>query len=127
MMCQCRRRAGREDWTAPGTWAAFWTRRFFRLAPLFYVTLAAALIAGPAIYADRVAIDSVLGQSLQPPERYLDGSFINIALHLSFLFGLLPDYAFLTPLPDLSLGLVLGRATVCTPVTNAHLVCRLLL
>src|SRR3546814_3009804 len=68
MMFQYRLRAGREDWTAPGTWAAFWTRRFFRLAPLFYVTLAAALIAGPAIYADRVAIDSVLGQSLQPPE-----------------------------------------------------------
>src|SRR3546814_8751285 len=80
-----RLRAGREDWNAPGTWAAFWTRRFFRLAPLFYVTLAAALIAGPAIYADRVVIDSFLGQSLQPSERYLDGSLTNIALHLSFL------------------------------------------
>ncbi|MFC3786573.1 peptidoglycan/LPS O-acetylase OafA/YrhL [Sphingopyxis italica] len=105
MMFQYRLRADREDWNAPGTWAAFWTRRFFRLAPLFYVTLAAALIAGPSIYADRVAIDSFLGQSLQPPERYLDGSLTNIALHLSFLFGLLPDYAFRTPLPDWSLGL----------------------
>jgi len=105
MMFQYRLRAGREDWNAPGTWTAFWTRRFFRLAPLFYVTLAAALIAGPSIYADRVVIDSFLGQSLQPPERYLDGSLTNIALHLSFLFGLLPDYAFRTPLPDWSLGL----------------------
>src|SRR3546814_5326526 len=69
MMFQYRLRAGREDWNAPGTWTAFWTRRFFRLAPLFYVTLAAALIAGPSIYADRVVIDSFLGQSLQPPER----------------------------------------------------------
>ena len=47
MMFQYRLRAGREDWNAPGTWTAFWTRRFFRLAPLFYVTLAAAQIAGP--------------------------------------------------------------------------------
>ncbi len=105
MVFQYQLRAGREDWDSPRTWAAFWTRRFFRLAPLFYVTLAAALIAGPAIYADRVAIDSFLGQSLQPPERYNDAGFANIALHLSFLFGLLPEYAFRTPLPDWSLGL----------------------
>lgn len=105
MMFQYRLRAGSEDWNAPGTWAAFWTRRFFRLAPLFYVTLAAALIAGPLIYADRVAIDTFLGQALQPRERYTDGSLANIALHLTFLFGLLPDYAFRTPLPDWSLGL----------------------
>jgi peptidoglycan/LPS O-acetylase OafA/YrhL len=105
MMFQYRLRAGSEDWNAPGTWTAFWTRRFFRLAPLFYATLAAALIAGPLIYADRVVIDSFLGQALQPRERYTDGSFTNIALHLTFLFGLLPDYAFRTPLPDWSLGL----------------------
>lgn len=105
MMYQYRLRAGSEDWNAPGTWAAFWTRRFFRLAPLFYVALAAALVAGPAIYADRVAIDTFLGQGLQPAERYTDASPTNIALHLTFLFGLLPDYAFRTPLPDWSLGL----------------------
>ncbi len=105
MMYQYRLRAGSEDWDAPGTWAAFWTRRFFRLAPLFYVTLAAALIAGPSIYADRVAIDSFLGQSLQPAERYTDGGVTNIVMHLTFLFGLLPEYAFRTPLPDWSLGL----------------------
>lgn len=105
MMFQYRLRAGSEDWSAPGTWAAFWTRRFFRLAPLFYVTLAAALIAGSMIYADRVVIDSFLGQALQPSERYTDASLTNIALHLTFLFGLLPDYAFRTPLPDWSLGL----------------------
>jgi len=105
MVFQYQLRAGSEDWSAPGTWASFWARRFFRLAPLFYVTLAAALIAGPAIYADRVAIDSFLGQGLQPAERYTDASLANIAAHLSFVFGLLPDYAYRTPLPDWSLGL----------------------
>ncbi|MCH7860716.1 MAG: acyltransferase [Proteobacteria bacterium] len=105
MVFQYRLRADVEDWRAPGTWAAFWTRRFFRLAPLFYVTLAVALLAGPALYADRVAIDSFLGQPLQPRERFADASLANIAAHLSFVFGLLPDYAFRTPLPDWSLGL----------------------
>ncbi len=105
MVFQYQLRRGSEDWNAPGTWASFWARRFFRLAPLFYVTLAAALIAGPTIYADRVAIDSFMGQGLQPAERYTDASLTNIAAHLSFVFGLLPDYAFRTPLPDWSLGL----------------------
>ncbi|WP_423603318.1 acyltransferase family protein [Sphingomonas sp. MS122] len=105
MVFQYQLRAGREDWNAPATWAAFWTRRFFRLAPLFYLTLAVALIAGPAIYESRVAIDSFLGQQLQPRERYADSSFVNVAAHVSFVFGLLPGYAFRSPLPDWSLGL----------------------
>jgi len=105
MVFQYQLRAGSEDWNAPGTWTAFWTRRFFRLAPLFYVTLAVALIAGPVIYESRVAIDSFLGQALQPRERYADASLANIAAHLSFVFGVLPGYAFRTPLPDWSLGL----------------------
>ena len=105
MVFQYRLRADVEDWRAPGTWAAFWTRRFFRLAPLFYVALAVALLAGPALYADRVAIDGFLGEPLQPRERFADASLANIAAHLSFVFGLLPDYAFRTPLPDWSLGL----------------------
>jgi peptidoglycan/LPS O-acetylase OafA/YrhL len=105
MVFQYQLRAGSEDWRAPATWASFWARRFFRLAPLFYVTLAAALIAGPAIYADRLAIDGFLGQALQPAERFTDSSLTNVVVHLSFVFGLLPDYAFRTPLPDWSLGL----------------------
>lgn len=105
MVFQYRLRSEFEDWRRPSIWAAFWTRRFFRIAPLFYVLLAAALIAGPAVYADRIAIDQFLGQPLQPPERYLDHGPANIAAHLSFVFGLLPAYAYRTPLPDWSLGL----------------------
>ena len=105
MVFQYRMRSQFEDWSHPAVWRSFWVRRFFRIAPLFYLTLAAALLAGPAIYADRVGIDGFLGQSLQAPERYLDASLLNIGLHVTFLFGLLPDYAFRTPLPDWSLGL----------------------
>jgi len=105
MTFQFQLRKDREDWARPATWAAFWTRRFFRISPLYFVLLAAALLAGKAIYADRVVIDSFLGQPLQAPERYTDASASNIALHVTYLFGLLPEYAFRTPLPDWSLGL----------------------
>jgi peptidoglycan/LPS O-acetylase OafA/YrhL len=36
-------RREREPWTAPSTWTAFWGRRFFRIAPLYYVALLAAV------------------------------------------------------------------------------------
>lgn len=105
MVFQYQLRRNFEDWSRFGTWASFWTRRYFRIAPLFYVMLAAALILGPMIYDGRVTIDTFFGRELQQPERYLDGSLTNIWMHLTFLFGLHPSYAYRTPLPDWSLGL----------------------
>lgn len=95
----------KEPWGAPAAWLKFWTRRFFRIAPLYYVALAAALLSGPMLFADRMEIDSFLGRSPQMPHRYLDGSVTNILAHLSFLFGFHPAYSFRTPLPDWSLAL----------------------
>jgi len=105
MVFQARIRSEREDWGRPSTWAAFWVRRVFRIAPLYYVLLAVALLLGPWIYADRVAIDAALGHQVQSPSRYLDAGPVNIWMHLSFLFGLVRSYAFRTPLPDWSIGL----------------------
>lgn len=105
MVLQYQLRRDFEDWNRFGTWVAFWTRRFFRIAPLFYVALVVALLLGPMVYSDRVAIDTFLDRNLQQPERYLDASFSNVLLHLTFIFGLLPSHAFRTPLPDWSLGL----------------------
>jgi len=105
MVVQYQLRRDFEDWSRLGTWAAFWTRRFFRIAPLFYAALLVALLLGPIIYSDRVAIDTFLDHKMQQPERYLDASISNILLHLTFVFGLLPSYAYRTPLPDWSLGL----------------------
>jgi peptidoglycan/LPS O-acetylase OafA/YrhL len=105
MVLQYQLRRDFEDWSRFGTWAAFWTRRFFRIAPLFYAALLVALLLGSMLYGDRVAIDTFLDHKLQQPERYLDASFTNVLLHLSFVFGLLPAYAYRTPLPDWSLGL----------------------
>jgi peptidoglycan/LPS O-acetylase OafA/YrhL len=50
-------------------------------------------------------IDSFLGQPLQIPERYTDFSGTNLLMHMTYAFGLIPQYAYRTPLPDWSLGL----------------------
>lgn len=105
MVFQYQQRSRSEDWGRVRTWAAFWIRRFFRIAPLYYLALFIALLLGPTLYADRAAIDAVLGHAAQSPERYLDTGPTNVLLHISFLFGFLPSHAFRTPLPDWSLGL----------------------
>ncbi len=105
MVFQYEARKDKEDWNFPVTWLTFWVRRFFRLSPLYFVLLASALVAGKAIYADRVVIDSFFNNPLQLPERYTDASITNIVLHATYAFGMLPSYSFRTPLPDWSLGL----------------------
>jgi peptidoglycan/LPS O-acetylase OafA/YrhL len=105
MVFQYQLRSRFEDWDRPSTWGSFWARRFFRIAPLFYFTLAIALIAGPYLYADRMVIDGFFGRPPQPAQRYLDSSVTNILAHVTFLFGLLPRHAYRTALPDWSLGL----------------------
>ncbi len=106
LMCfHYRERKAAEPWTAPATWTRFWIRRFFRIAPLYYAALAAALLAGPALGPWRQAISTLVPASATAPERYTDQSLANIAAHASFVFGLLPDYGFRTALPDWSIGL----------------------
>lgn len=105
MTFQYQLRSSFEDWGQVETWKAFWVRRFFRIAPLFYVLLTVAIMFGSSIYADRQLIDSFFGNTQQLSTRYNDSSLTNVLMHVSFLFGLVPSYAFRTPLPDWSLGL----------------------
>lgn len=100
-----RLRQQREPWAAPSTWGVFWLRRFFRIAPLYYLALVAALALGPWIGEQRDAVAAVWPGTGSRDVRYHDASLTNLLLHLSFVFGALPQYAFRTALPDWSIGL----------------------
>lgn len=94
-----------EPWNASRTIGQFWLRRFFRIAPLYYIVLVVALLVGPLMGQFRADIASAWPVTATAPERYLDQSLTNILMHLSFLFGFSPTYAFRTALPDWSIGL----------------------
>lgn len=102
-------RQDREPWMAPETWRTFWIRRFFRIAPLYYVCLAAALILGPELWQSRLdaatAIPGALEGEARYADRYLDQSLTNILMHVSFIFGATWTHNFRTALPDWSIGL----------------------
>ncbi|MBB3392718.1 peptidoglycan/LPS O-acetylase OafA/YrhL [Rhizobium sp. BK275] len=105
MVFHYQRRKEREPWEASSTWITFWIRRYFRIAPLYYVMLVAALTLGPFIYDARMVIDGFNGVEPQLASRYLDSSLTNYLAHVTFLFGFSPEYAFRTALPDWSIGL----------------------
>lgn len=102
-------RAAREPWMAPETWRTFWIRRFFRIAPLYYACLAAALVFGPDLWQSRLDAASVIpgavSEQARYADRYLDQSLTNILMHVSFVFGMTWTHNFRTALPDWSIGL----------------------
>lgn len=98
-------RAEVEPWQQPSTALFFWVRRFFRIAPLYYLLLFAALIIGPWLGEHRTSIAALWPWTATPLERYTDQSLDNALMHVSFLFGAIPFYAFRTALPDWSIGL----------------------
>lgn len=104
MLYQADRRQDAEPMEQTRTWLRFWIRRFFRIAPLFYLVFVVAMMFAPLVGEARELIwetRGIVGDS----ERYDDRSLTNIVLHLSFLFAFLPGYAERSPLPDWSIGL----------------------
>lgn len=87
----------------------FWLRRFFRIAPAYYLSLAVAALAGSHFLGGYAELQK-LNPSQWPaggvydPARFGYGAG-NLLLHASFLFGLHPAASFSTFLPDWSLSL----------------------
>jgi len=98
-------RQQKEPWQSASTMKKFWTRRFFRIAPLYYLLLIIALMYGPWFGEMRDTIAHFYSGTATESSRYTDQSLANILTHFSFLFGLLPAYGFNTVLPDWSIGL----------------------
>jgi peptidoglycan/LPS O-acetylase OafA/YrhL len=96
-----------EPWHQRSTWALFWTRRFFRIAPLYYTALLVALLAGPMLGHCREIIAEYVPGSMSEltQQRYYDQGIANVLIHASFIFGFSPTYSFRTALPDWSIGL----------------------
>jgi peptidoglycan/LPS O-acetylase OafA/YrhL len=89
---------------------AFYVRRFFRIAPCYYLSL---LTSFYIFGADRIKSLSVLraasperwsGDVIYDP-KWIDLSFGNFLNHITFVFGLMPRYVHSSGLPDWSIGL----------------------
>jgi peptidoglycan/LPS O-acetylase OafA/YrhL len=97
-------REGKEPWEKPRTWLKFYVRRFFRIAPLYYVLLAVFFLLGPMIAHCREGIVPYFPDTATDSVRFLDRSLQNIAMHVSFLFGLSKTYVVRTVMPDWSIS-----------------------
>jgi len=103
-------RENKEPWDRSSTWSVFWVRRFFRIAPLYWVVLTVMYLSLEVLLRWKTEF-----HALYPPpwagrligEAHVDESLsaANIASHYSFLFGFIPRFASNNPLPDWSIGL----------------------
>lgn len=83
------------------TWQRFFTRRFFRIAPLYYLAFAFAVV----FYAPLAEMANALGGTNSSNISQWDNLAQNIILHLTFVYGLMPEWSSSNILPDWSLSL----------------------
>lgn len=105
MTHQSEQKSGPPSWLQRRTTIEFWCKRFFRIAPLYYLLLACSFWMNPLLELSRSAIGRYYPTSATDSLRYTDSSWSNLFAHLSFIFGFIPAYSFRTALPDWSIGL----------------------
>jgi peptidoglycan/LPS O-acetylase OafA/YrhL len=102
-------REAKEPLARPSTWLAFYVRRFFRLAPLYYLVLIVDVATLPLMKQGYGVLWSRYALQLHAQAGY-DPALAsvgpgNFVAHLTFVFGLIPKFISTTLLPDWSLSL----------------------
>lgn len=102
-------RSSREPLSEPINWLKFWTRRFFRIAPAYYLSLLLAVWLGDYFLSGYSALQELnpekwAGVWVYDPQR-INYTLKSVIYHVTFVFGLHPTYSFSTFLPDWSLSL----------------------
>ena len=107
MAYHARRRGGSGYAFFPDGVRGFFVRRFFRVAPAFYLMLVLSFALARPIETGLLALQSVgadPGSAAYNP-YHAEATPLNLALHFTFLFGLVPQYTSATFLPDWSISL----------------------
>lgn len=91
-----------EPFELPQTWIAFWLRRLFRIAPLYYVVLLVSVLSDQYVRGFDGSFDYATWDGLKNSTQSFS---VMVVSHLTFLFGLLPSLSRSTALPDWSLSL----------------------
>jgi len=98
-----------EPMTMHTSWYKFWLRRLFRIAPAYYLSLFTAILLSnyflEGYHLLQIMNPNKWAHSIVYNPMRIDYDIMNILLHISFLFGLHPQYSFSTFLPDWSLSL----------------------
>jgi len=102
MLHQVTAREIHEPLDRPQTWLIFWLRRFFRLAPLYYTMLVIAVLCEQYQNGFDGSFHSSNWESGRTANDQLG---LHIISHVTFLFGLSPEFARSTWLPDWSISL----------------------
>jgi peptidoglycan/LPS O-acetylase OafA/YrhL len=102
--------AAREPLHHPDNRLRFWLRRFFRLAPVYYLALAAVFMSHDWYRTGYTLLQDAnpgawLGLHLDDNPHFNSFTLANAVAHVTFVFGMSPYWASSTMLPDWSLGL----------------------
>lgn len=103
-------RETKEPWNKMTTWRAFWVRRFFRMAPLYWVLLVIIYAFHQPLHDFHHQIHETFplpwaGREVDPGRIDTSLSAGNILAHFSFVFGIIPKWASNNLLPDWSITL----------------------
>ncbi|HEY8094565.1 MAG TPA: acyltransferase, partial [Methylobacter sp.] len=107
MALNAHERSAKEPISRLSSWVRFYIRRIFRISPAYYISLiVAVLLAEYFLHGYQLLADRIPGLN----DSIYNGKNItytaeNIWMHVTFVFGLLPAWAFSTQLPDWSLSL----------------------